>query len=114
MDLYFEHDIFRRSDGSVVSKAYREGVLKDSKYNLYEFTPEELWKDVTVPTLLLRAGQGMFSENDQLLPDEAAASIQRGIKNCRYVNFPDLNHYTIIFGVDDSPVREIRNFVDKE
>jgi len=61
---------------------------------------------------LLRAGQGLFSATDQLLPEEAAAAIQREIKDCRYVNFPTLNHYTIIFGVESGPAREIRSFVD--
>lgn len=114
VDLYFEHDVYHRSDGSVVSKAYREGIIKDGKYSFYEFKPEELWKDVTVPTLLMRAGQGLFTDNDQLLPEEAAMAIQRGIKNCSFVSFPSLNHYTIILGIDDGPVRAIRDFVDKE
>ncbi len=113
-DLYFEHDIYPKSDGSVVSKAFREGIIEDGKYNLYEYKPEEQWRDVTVPTLLLRAGQGLFTDNDQLLSEEAAAAIQHGIKNCRYVNFPNLNHYTIAFGTEDGPAREIRNFIDKE
>ena len=112
--LYFEHDIYPKSDGSVVSKAFREGIIEDNKYNLYEYKPEEQWRDVTVPTLLLRAGQGLFTDNDQLLSEEAAAAIQHGIKNCRYVNFPNLNHYTIAFGTEDGPAREIRNFIDKE
>ncbi len=114
IDQYFEHDVRYQSDGSVVSKAYREGVLEDNTQQLSEGAPEEQWKNVTAPTLLLRAGHGLFSDNDQVLPEEATVAIQRGIKNCRYVNFPNLNHYTIIFGVDNGPVREIRDFVDKE
>ena len=92
IDLYFEHDVYHRSDGSVVSKAYREGIIKDGKYNFHVFKPEELWKDVTVPTLLMRTGQGLFTDNDQLLSEEAAMAIQRGIKNCSFVNFPSLSH----------------------
>ena len=53
-------------------------------------------------------------DNDQLLPEESAMAVQRGIKDCRNVNFPTLNHYTIIFGVEVGPAREIRSFVDKE
>ncbi len=113
VQLYFEHDVRRNSDGSVASKCYREGVLEEGlRYN--EARPEEQWAKVQVPTLLLRAGQGLFSENDQLLSVEAAAATQREIKNCRYINFPTLNHYTIIFGVEGGPVKEIRDFVDKE
>jgi pimeloyl-ACP methyl ester carboxylesterase len=113
IDLYFKHDVRHLSDGSVVAKAYREGILEEGKHGL-ENNPEQQWKNVSVPTLLLRAGQGLFTENDQLLSEEAAGAIQRGIKNCSYADFPKLNHYTIIFGTEDGPAREIRNFIDKE
>ncbi len=113
-DLYFEHDVRHVNDGAVVSKNYREGVLEDNKRQLSEYLPKEQWKDVTVPTLLIRAGQGLFTDSDQLLSEEYAASIQREIKNCRFVNFPGLNHYTVVFGVDDGPARVIRDFIDKE
>lgn len=112
IDLYFEHDVRRRNDGSVISKGYREGILEDNNRQLSENLPKGQWKNVTVPTLLIRAGQGLFSDNDQLLSEEYAAAIQQEIKNCRYVNFPALNHYTIIFGVDDGPAQVIRDFVD--
>jgi pimeloyl-ACP methyl ester carboxylesterase len=114
IDLYFEHDVRHQSDGSVIAKAYREGILEDNTYNCYVYKPHELWKDVTVPTLLLRAGQGLFTDNDQLLSEKAAEAIQLGIKNCRYVNFPKLNHYTIAFGIESGPGTEIRNFIEKE
>ena len=89
-------------------------MLEDNKRQLSEGLPERQWKDVAVPTLLLRAGQGLFSDNDQLLPEEFVPAIQREIKNLRYVDFPNLNHYTIIFGVDDGPTKVMRAFVDKE
>ena len=114
IDLYFEHDVRHLSDGSVIAKAYREGILEDNAYNCYVYKPQELWKDVTVPTLLLRAGQALFTDNDQLLSEKAAEAIQHGIQNCRYVNFPKLNHYTIAFGIDSDPATEIRNFIEKE
>ncbi len=112
-DAYFEHDVFRNSDGSVTSKCYREGILEDG-HHLFENHPEEQWTQVRVPTLLLRAGQGLFNDNDQLLPVESAAAIQRSIKDCHFVDYPALNHYTIIFGTGSGPAQEVRSFVDKE
>lgn len=112
-DAYFEHDVFRNGDGSVVSKCYKEGILEDAR-RLFENRFEKQWNRVGVPTLLLRAGQGLFSDSDQLLPVESALAIQQGIKDCRFVDFPALNHYTIIFGVGSEPGREIRYFVDDD
>ena len=112
LDTYFEHDVIRSDDGSVVAKTYRDGAFEDLE-NEEERKTEPLWVRVQVPTLLLRAGQALLADNDQLLPEESAAAIQRTIKDCRYINFPTLNHYTIIFGVESGPVEEIRKFVSE-
>jgi pimeloyl-ACP methyl ester carboxylesterase len=112
-DAYFWHDVRHYNDGSVASKCYREGILEEGLH-FDEARPEKQWAGVKVPTLLLRAGQGLFFDNDQLLSVEAAAAAQQGIKDCHYVNFPTLNHYTIIFGVESGPAEEIQRFLDKE
>lgn len=112
-DIYFKHDVHPNSDGSVSAKAYREGIIEEG-IRFAEAAPEQQWSAVRVPTLLLRAGQGLFSDNDQLLPEGSAEAIQQGIAQCRYVNYPTLNHYTILFGVEDGPAQEIRQFIDKE
>ncbi len=113
LDTYFEHDVIRRDDGSVVAKTYRGGAFEDL-VDVEERQFEPLWARVQIPTLLLRAGQAVLVDNDQLLPEESVAAIKSTIKDCRYVNFPTLNHYTIIFGVENGPVEEIRKFVDEE
>ncbi|HET9919221.1 MAG TPA: alpha/beta hydrolase [Ktedonobacteraceae bacterium] len=113
VDSYFEHDVFHNSDGSVVSKCYREGILEDG-YRLFENHPEEQWQYVNVPTLLLRAGQGLFSDDDQLLPLESALAIQRNIKNCRFSDFPTLNHYTVVLAADSVLLQRVRHFVEEE
>ena len=104
--------MIRRDDGSVVAKTYRGGAFEDLE-DVEERQFEPLWARVQVPTLLLRAGQAVLVDNDQLLPEESAAAIKSTIKDCRYVNFPTLNHYTIIFGVENGPVEEIHKFVDE-
>ncbi len=109
-DIYFEHDVYTNSDGTVTSKAYREGVIEEGQH-FNEVRPEELWSQVRVPTLLLRAGQGLFTDNDQLLSEQAAETVRMSIPDCRFVNFPALNHYTIIFGVERGPIEAIRTFV---
>jgi pimeloyl-ACP methyl ester carboxylesterase len=111
-DIYFQHDVYTHSDGSVTAKAYREGILEEGS-RFQEGKPTEQWAGVKVPTLLLRAGQGLFAQNDQLVGEEAARDACEAIANCRYVNFPALNHYTILFGVERGPVEAIRTFIDE-
>jgi pimeloyl-ACP methyl ester carboxylesterase len=112
-ERYFESDVRHNSDGSVASKCYREGILEEGqRYD--EARAQEQWANVQAPTLLLRAGQGLFFDNDQLLSEADAAAVQQGIKQCQFVNFPTLNHYTILLGSDDGPVKAARTFLDQE
>lgn len=111
VDLYFKHDVYTNSDGTVASKAYREAIIEEEKH-FNDINLAELWSRVQVPTLLLRAGQGLFSDDDQLLPEQDAAQMQQAIPDCRFVEFPTLNHYTIIFGVEQGPIEEIRAFLN--
>ncbi len=114
MDLYYQHDVLKKNhDGSVATKTYREAVVEEAR-RAYEGRPEDQWQSVRVPTLLLRAGQGLTSDNDQLLTEDDVQAVQQGIQNIRYVNFPTLNHYTIIFGVEPGPAQEILTFVDEQ
>ncbi|HEY5002774.1 MAG TPA: alpha/beta hydrolase [Ktedonobacteraceae bacterium] len=111
-DLYFKHDVIFENDGSVVSKIYREALLEEAEpANAVRL--DEQWAHVTVPTLLLRAGQGLLSDNDQLLSENDAQRIRQNIPNCQYANFPTLNHYTIIFGTEPGPGQAIHSFVDE-
>jgi pimeloyl-ACP methyl ester carboxylesterase len=110
-DIYYQHDIYTHSDGSVTAKAYREGILEEGS-RFQEGKPAEQWAGVKVPTLLLRAGQGLFAQNDQLVSEAAAKDACQAIANCRFVNFPTLNHYTILFGVEQGPIETIRSFID--
>ena len=110
MDIYFEHDVFHQPDGSVVAKGYPAGVREDDRY-VELWQPEGLLSNIQVPTLLLRAGQGLFFSDDQMMPEAEMARMQQQVKRFRYVNFPDLNHYTIAFGVDPAVAQKIDDFV---
>jgi pimeloyl-ACP methyl ester carboxylesterase len=113
-DRYFQHDVHQQSDGSVVAKCSREAVLEDERRGRAEGPPEAQWAQVQVPTLLLRAGQGLFTDNDQPITEEAAAAVQQAIPGCHLVNFPTLNHFTIGFGVQPGPAQAIRAFLEEQ
>lgn len=110
VDIYFAHDVFHQHNGSVISKGYPAGVHED-QMGIYEYKPEMLWSRVKAPTLLLRAGQGLFTSNDQLLTEAVAEEMLANIKGCQFANYPELNHYTIVFQAKDGPAQTIQNFV---
>ena len=113
VDLYYEHDVYHHSDGTVSAKCLRAAAIEEGTH-YDEARPEQQWAKIQVPTLLLRAGQGLFFENDQMVPEEYVPAALREIRDCRYVNFPTLNHYTILFGVEPGPAQEIQTFIDEE
>ncbi|WP_376795707.1 alpha/beta fold hydrolase [Thermogemmatispora sp.] len=112
LDRYLEHDVERLPDGSVRSRVYREGVLEEGR-RAEEARPREQWERVQAPTLVLRAGAGMFAPDDQLLSKEAARELVTHIRRARLVEFGQLNHYTIIFGADPGPAEAIRAFLSE-
>lgn len=113
MDTYFKQDVVSNSDGSVVSKSSRNAILEEER-RFAEAQADQQWAHVTVPTLLLRAGQGMFSDNDQLLPEASAEQARREIRQCQYANYPTLNHYTIVLCADQGPIQQIRAFLEEK
>ncbi|GAC1643091.1 MAG: alpha/beta fold hydrolase [Ktedonobacteraceae bacterium] len=113
VDIYYNHDVLHENDGSVMSKCYKAGILEEAT-RFDEAKPEQQWAHVTVPTLLLRAGQELFTENDHLVPESAAEDAVRTIRDCHYVNFPELNHYTIVFSASQGPLQHIRTFLEGE
>jgi pimeloyl-ACP methyl ester carboxylesterase len=113
MDVYFQHDVYHCDDGSVVARAYRDGIIEEGQ-RYFEAEPERQWPNVYVPTLLLRAGQGMFSQDDQLLSSAAAAQARRMIPNCRLINYPSLNHYTIVLDQRRRAAQAIATFLNRE
>jgi pimeloyl-ACP methyl ester carboxylesterase len=113
MDIYFEHDVYFTEDGSVVAKALREAILEEGQ-RYPEAEPERQWADVYVPTLLLRAGHGMFSESDQLLSRAAAEQVRHTIPDCRLINYPSLNHYTIVLDQKRRAAQAIEAFINEE
>jgi pimeloyl-ACP methyl ester carboxylesterase len=113
-DLYFQHDVSHQSNGSVVAKCSREAALEDERSLHAEGAPETQWAQVQVPTLLLRAGQGLFADHDQMMTEEAAVTVQQAIPGSHLVNFPTLNHYTIGFGVEPGPAKDVRAFLEEK
>ena len=113
MDIYFEHDVFTQHDGSVISKGYPASVHEDQR-EIEKWQPHTLFPQIQLPTLLVRAGQGLVTPNDQLLPESEVEIMRQSIRDIHYVNYPDLNHYTIVFLGKGDVARAINEFVKEK
>ncbi len=110
-EIYIKNDVRPENNGSVVAKADVQAILEEGK-RLPEGLPEEQWAKVRVPTLLLRAGQKLINEGDQILSEAMAEQAQQSIPDCQLVQYPNLNHYTILFAIEPGPLQAIREFID--
>jgi len=110
-DIYIKNDVRPEGDGSIVAKADILAIIEEGT-RAHEGRPEEQWAKVQVPTLLLRAGQQLLNEGDQVLSEAMVEQEQGSIPDCQLVQYATLNHYTIIFGVEPGPMQDIRNFID--
>ena len=76
-------------------------------------TPSEYYAKITCPVLLVRATDGIISEEDLVVPEHAADRMIKEIPNLRRVDIQGTNHYSILFQPNASRDEAIRTFLQK-
>lgn len=70
-----------------------------------------LYPKIGCPTLLLRAPLALIREGDQILTPEAAGTVAAAIRDCRWRDIPDTNHFTIVIGHPPETTAALREFL---
>jgi hypothetical protein len=65
------------------------------------------------PVLFLRPQQGLRGDRGHVFSEAEAAAITRHIPNCRRVDLPGVNHYTLLLHDQSPAVPEIRAFLNE-
>lgn len=95
-EQYFRYDAEVRPDGTVTSRVPRPAIDEEAAA-LAMLRTEELPRFVRQPTLILRAALGTLGpDRGVVLPREEAERLQTIMPDCRVVEVPGTNHYTII------------------
>ena len=100
-DRYFLYELRDDDNGGVASSTDRGAVLEDLGYGdaMYWSDPEApihaLWNAVTMPALVLRAGQEILPGFGFILPAAEAQRFAAAVPSARVAEI-DANHYTII------------------
>lgn len=71
------------------------------------------YPSVSCPTLILRAPNGLLSDDDLLLPEDVAQKMVREIPNATRFDVQDTNHYGIIFKPHPARDKALRDFLEK-
>jgi len=110
---YFTYDVEEVSGGGVRSKVSKRTVEEE----ISNLARERLWvwhHEVKVPTLVLRAPEGLMTATDCLMTEEEAEAITRAIPDCRLEVIPGTNHYTILLGDNPALRRALGSFLDPD
>ena len=95
-EQYFRYDAETHPDGTVSSRVPRKAIQEEMAA-LDALRIEHLPPLVRQPTLLLRATVGLLgADKGFLLTRDEAEHLLAAMPDCRLVEIPDTNHYTII------------------
>ena len=106
---YFRYDAETRPDGAVASRVPKAAIEEESL--ALALTRSEALPDlVKCPTLVVRATVGLLGpEAGFILPRAEAERLCNVISDCRLLEVPDTNHYTVVLA--DATVTGIRDFL---
>ena len=108
---YFAYDVEPGPGGGVRSKVARHAIEEE----VSALSRTRLWvwhHQIRVPTLLLRAPDGLLREDDCLMTQEEAEAMAHAIPACRLVVVPKTNHYTVLLGDNAIALDAIRTHLE--
>ncbi len=109
MDVFFRHEI-EEVEGGLRSRVLAS-AMEEELLNLGEFDIAGLYGQVRCPVLIVRAGKGMLSDDDILLPEDVLERMLRELPNARSLDVEEANHYTVMFQNNEVRDRAIRTFL---
>ena len=107
---HFTYDVEPGPGGGVRSKVPKHAIEEEAA-NLQR---TRLWAwhhQITAPTLLFRAPDGLLRSDDCLMTQEEAEAMAHAIPDCRLVVVPNTNHYSVVLGENPVVKRELRAFL---
>ena len=108
-EQYFRYDADVRADGTVTSRVPKAAIEEESL--ALALTRSEALPDlVKCPTLVIRATVGLLGPDAGfILPRDEAERLCSVIPDCRLIEVPDTNHYTVV--IADATVAGIKGFL---
>ena len=107
---YFRYESEEADDG-VRSRIHPDHIREEMR-NTRKETPSEFYPEITCPVLLLRATNGILSEEDLVVPEYAAEMMMKEIANVRRVDIQETNHYSILLQPNAQRDRSILEFLE--
>lgn len=95
LEQYLRDEVEMKPDGTVQPKASAQGVEQDLDIHFY-YSMCLHFPNLACPALFLRPEQGLLGDRGHVFSRAEAAAIVSSIPDCRRVDLPDVNHYTMV------------------
>ena len=111
LEDYFRYEA-ELVEGGVRSRINPANILEEAQ-NIQQETPSKYYSKVTCPVLILRATDGILSNDDFVLPESAVDRMVSEIPNARRADINGTNHFSILFQPHEARDKAIREFLEK-
>jgi len=112
LERYLREDVEVLENGFVHSRSSADAIQRDLDIHFY-YSMCLHFPQLRCPVLFLRPQQGLLGSTGHIFSEAEATNIVRNIPNCRRVNVPGGNHYTMLLQ-DEPPVLPfIGEFLDQ-
>ncbi len=109
IETYYRYEIEEMGEG--VRTNINPAHIQEEAENIRKVEPDRFYKKVASRVLILRATEGLFSQDDLLLPEEVVERMVREIPDARRVDVAGVNHYGIVFQPNELRDRAILDFL---
>jgi pimeloyl-ACP methyl ester carboxylesterase len=111
IETYYRYEI-EEVEGGVRSNINPAHIEEEAK-NMTKVKSAASYPNISSRVLILRATEGLFSQDDLLLPEDVVERMIREIPDARRVDIAGTNHYGIVFQPNAIRDRAILDFLDE-
>jgi pimeloyl-ACP methyl ester carboxylesterase len=109
IEAYFRYEI-ELAAGGVRSKINPAHIAEEAQ-NMRRENPSEHYPRVRCPVLILRATQGILSQDDLVLPESVAAAMGAALPKATCVSVAQSNHFSLLIQPQPERDRALREFL---
>lgn len=110
---YFREDVRTLPDGAVTSKSSPQAIGRDFDIH-FCYCMCLHFPNMHCPALFIRPTIGLVGDKGHVFTETEAAAIVRNIPDCRRVDVPGVNHYTLLLNDDPPIAAPIRKFLAED
>jgi len=111
IETYYRYEIMDTEGG--VKTNINPLHIQEEAENVRKLEAASFYPKLSCKTLILRATNGLLSQDDILLPEDVVERMLREIPNARCVDVEGTNHYGIIFQPHEARDKAIKSFLEE-